>query len=117
MIQLLPGNRVKIPDPTRIRWSSEGPLVQYLYQHWTKRLIQDVLQNQNPTNFFQIRYLQMTEETYQELLQKMQNLEDEFVKRAIREMKIMPNELVPCRWLMTADSTSFFQPLETPEIN
>ena len=115
MIELLPGNRVKIPDPTRIRWSSEGPMVQYLYHHWSARLTADVLKNQNSSNTFQFRYLQMTEETYQELLQKMRVLEDEFVTRAIREMKIMPNDLVPCRWLMVADSASFFQPLETPE--
>ncbi len=115
MIELMPGNRIKIPDPTRIRWANEGPLVKYLYREWTAKLIREVLQNENSSNFFQFRYLQMTEETHQELLQKMKSLEDEFVKRGIREMKMMPKELVPCRWLMVADSATFFQPLETPD--
>lgn len=116
MIVLLPGNKVKVPHPTRIRWRQDGPLVEYLFRHWSHRLITNVLDRKSARTVFVLRYLQMTPETYQDLLNRLQLLEDEFVKIAIREMKMIKHGLVPCRWVMAADSESFYLPLESPEV-
>ncbi len=63
-------------------------------------------EHQVRSNFI-VRALMMKNETYQELLSRLREVEAELTRRAIREMGLSTQNLKPMRWISLLDQTSF----------
>jgi transcriptional regulator with XRE-family HTH domain len=108
LIKLLPGDRIRVPSIKAVSWSGDNEFVRKLYRDWSRDLVDSLRMNtQQPNEFFLLRYLQMTSQTYTEFREALRNLEVEFVRRAIHEMRTQPSRVGHVRWLVAADKLSF----------
>ncbi len=108
MIRLLPGDKVKLPPISMIRDFGSGPLLTQLYQEWGMAMVQQFADPRfQASGKFIIRCLRMKDETYQDFLSRLQELENEFLRRSVREMSMAPSRLKSMRWISLTDSSSF----------
>ena len=109
LIKLMPGDRrIRLPSIKAVSWAGRGKFVQHLYQKWGKALFEKLAGSEKTKDdFFLLRYLQMTPKTYAEFLTAQQRLEEEFISRAIQEMRLRSSKLQHVRWLVAVDNLSF----------
>lgn len=108
LIKLRPGGQISLPAIKPIRWVGDGPLIRRLYRDWSIRLIEKLARPILGVNeYFLIRYLKMTPQTYQEFLSAQRSLEKEFVRRSIYEMQTHPERVQHVRWVSAIDDESF----------
>lgn len=108
LVKLLPQDRVQVPAVQAVRWRGEGAFVQALYRDWAKNLLESVEKPRaREGEYFLLRYLQMTPQTHQDFTAALHNLEEEFVRRSIQEMRAQPEKTHHVRWLVAADTKSF----------
>lgn len=104
MIRLMPNGRIRLPRIQAVKWVGEGPFIEKILKQWARAVIDD---NCGPKSeegrFFLIRYLRMTDKTYEDFLQAQRNFENEFVHRAIREMIAERPGLKSVRWVAAVD--------------
>jgi predicted transcriptional regulator len=110
LIRLLPGNQVKLPPVALVRDFGTGPLLEKAYQEWGMSMVQDLADPkfQKSGNFI-IRCFMMKDETYQDFLSRLLEVEQEFLRRAIREMNMSVGNLKPMRWMSLTDQESFIK--------
>lgn len=102
LIKLLPGNRIRLPSVKAVRWTGDGEFIRKLYRDWSRALVEASGKTApQKNNLFLLKYLQMTPYTYAEFKKALRNLEEEFVRRSIHEMRTQPSRLV------VADNCSF----------
>lgn len=108
LLDLMPEGKVRVPAVRQIRWVGDGPLIRKLYREWSLRFISTVAAPE-PTEgaYFQIRYVKVTPKTKRDFIEALRELESEFVRRGIREMREESSDLEHLRWLCAADSRSF----------
>lgn len=108
IIELLQGGRTKVPTISLVSHFGHGTLLEKTYQEWGQRTVRDLAHPKNQaTGQFIIRCLKMKEETYQDFLAQLRDLEKQIAKRALREMAVSTKNLVTTRWLSMTDRTSF----------
>jgi len=108
MIRLMPGDKIKLPPMSLIRDFGSGPLLRQLYQEWGVTMVKNFADPQfQASGRFIIRCLRMKEETYQDLLAQLRDLEKEFLRRSVREMSMSPSDLKSMRWISLTDDSSF----------
>lgn len=109
LLPLLPGDRVRVPALKQIKWSGDGPLIRKLYREWSLRLVESLARPDLPADkLFIIRYFKMKPKTYQDFLYALRELEEEFLRRTIQDMKSEASDLADVRWVAAADNRSFF---------
>jgi transcriptional regulator with XRE-family HTH domain len=109
-IQLLPENKIKLPPLSLVKDFGSGPLLDHIYQEWSKDTVQLLAKPENQkTGKFIIRCLRMKDSTYQEFLQRLKELEMDLLKTAIREMNVSNKNLKTMRWISMTEQTSFVQ--------
>lgn len=108
LVKLMPNNRLHVPSIRAVRWIGGGKFLNKLYDEWSYNILKDVSKtSEQPHEIFIIRYLPMTQKTFQEFRMAQKSLEDEFVRRSIYEMQTRHDELNHVRWLVAADNRSF----------
>jgi hypothetical protein len=108
LLELLPGDRLRIPAVRQVRWVGGGPLVEKLYREWSANFLRAVAGPEVPPGeLFLIRYFRCSRRTVDELNAALRDLEREFVRRAIREMRTEAPDLVHLRWMSAVDQRSF----------
>jgi transcriptional regulator with XRE-family HTH domain len=108
LLELLPGDRVRVPPVRQIRWVGGGPLVNKLYREWSSDFLREVATpERRPGQQFITRYFRASRRTADELMAALQDLETEFVRRAIREMRTEAPDLVHLRWMSAVDNKSY----------
>jgi transcriptional regulator with XRE-family HTH domain len=108
LLELLPGDRVRVPAVRQVRWVGGGPLVDKLYREWSAEFLRKVATpEQRPGQQFIIRYFRASQRTADELMAALHDVETEFVRRAIREMRSEGPDLVHLRWLSAVDNKSY----------
>lgn len=115
LIKLLPENKVKLPQLDRIRHFGDGPLLRKLYQDWAVSIAQELATPlaQKESKFI-IRCLRVKEETFKELVQKLQELDSEILTKGVREMALNPSDqLKPIRWISFTDQKSMVDAVQT----
>lgn len=113
LIKLLPGDRVKVPDLRVVRDFGTGPFLERLYQRWGQDIVRELaVSSRQGSGEFVVRSLKMKDETYEDFLYRLKELEHEFVRRAIREMAVQPGELKPVRWMSLIDQSSFVSSID-----
>ncbi len=110
LLELLPGDKVRVPAIQQIRWVGDGPLIRKLYQEWGARFLRSVATpEQRPNEQFIIRYFRASSQTTVELMAALRDLEKEFVRRAIRDMRTEDPSLVHLRWMSAVDNKSYLE--------
>ncbi|MBK9295096.1 MAG: helix-turn-helix transcriptional regulator [Oligoflexia bacterium] len=110
LIQLHPGDRVKLPPLYYVRDFGPGPLLSKVYRQWGEAIVRDLADPQfQSSGQFIIRCFKMRDETYQELLTRLLDLEREFLQRAVREMSTSASKLKSLRWVSLTDQQSFIK--------
>lgn len=108
LIQLLPNDRLQLPSIKAVRWVGQGDFVNTLYKSWAKEFFDSVAKpNSRANESFILRYLQMTQNTYKEFRLALVNLEEEFIRRSIHEMRTKGADVHHVRWMVLADDRSF----------
>jgi transcriptional regulator with XRE-family HTH domain len=108
LLELLPGDRVRVPSVQQIRWVGGGPLIEKIYREWSQNFMQAVARPESaPNRLFMIRYLKASPRTFQDLIAAQRDLEAEFLRRAIRDMRTEASDLMHVRWLTAIDDRSF----------
>ncbi|MGZ3692788.1 MAG: helix-turn-helix domain-containing protein [Bdellovibrionota bacterium] len=109
LIKLHPGNRLGIAALKPIRWTGSGPFMKKIHREWALKFVNEYAQPEPVEGtVFQFRYFRMTEATLREFFHTLREVENEFLRRAIREMQSGAANLKHARWLSVADSKSFF---------
>lgn len=110
LLELLPAGRVRVPAVRQVRWVGGGPLVAKLYREWSARFLEKVAKpDPGPDSLFLIRYFRASEHTIRDLMDALRDLEQEFVRRATREMRTEAPELRHLRWISAVDMRSFLE--------
>jgi transcriptional regulator with XRE-family HTH domain len=110
LVRLGAQGKVRLPRVTKIRWVGGGPLVEKLYREWAQNAVRDLAkpgEKQAPSELFIIRYLKLDENSYNEFLRAQRELENEFVRRAIREMNLNLPKMKNVRWVTAIDDKSY----------
>lgn len=108
LLKLLPNDRLHLPSIKAVRWVGQGDFVTKLYKSWAKEFFESVAKpNSRPDECFILRYLLMTQNTYKEFRLALANLEEEFIRRSIHEMRTKGSEVHHVRWMVLADNRSF----------
>lgn len=108
LVRLDARGRAQVPRLKPVRHFGSGPLIEKLYREWTRAFFEKVATPvPRPDSAFAFRYLKMRKETFRDFLDALQELESAFVKRAIREMAIFPDEVGHVRWISGADTGDF----------
>jgi predicted transcriptional regulator len=110
LIQLMPGGRPKLPPLFLVKNFGSGPLLEKVYQEWGGSIVKDLAHPKyQESGQFLIRCYKMKQDTYQDLLHRLLELENEFLKRAVREMSISTEGLKTVRFAWLTDQQSFIQ--------
>ncbi len=113
LIRLVEKSKVRIPDVRPVAWVGKSEFVSELYRIWGGDIVEKSNRGRGERGTqFLLRYLQMTEKTYQEFLAAQRNLESEFLRRSIVEMRKSREALNHVRWLACTDQRRFFPPRE-----
>jgi len=108
LIDLLPENKVKIPPISMVSNFGQGPLLEKTYKEWGHRTVDDMAHPKHQASGqFIIRCLKMKEETYQDFLAQLRELESHFAKKALREMAFSTMNLKTTRWVSMTGQDSF----------
>jgi len=110
LLELLPGGRVRVAPVRQVRWVGGGPLVKKLYRDWSVKLLDSVSHTERrPGEFFLLRYYRASKRTLDDLHRALAELETEFTRRAVSEMRTEDPDLVHLRWLTAVDSRSYLE--------
>jgi transcriptional regulator with XRE-family HTH domain len=108
LLRLLPKDRLQLPVIRAVNWAGEGEFFTKIYREWSRNLLESVAKPKtNPDEFFLLRYLPMTQNTYKEFNLALLTLEEEFIRRSIQEMKTKGSQTKHVRWMVVADRRSF----------
>lgn len=108
LVDLLPGNKIRPPALRAVRNFGDGPFLRKLYKEWGVSLVHElaVPSFQEEGNFI-VRSLQMKEDTYNEFLGRLRDLDAEFTRRGVTEMSVSTKSLKSMRWISLTDQNSF----------
>lgn len=110
LVQLLPKGEVKLPRLSLVKDFGPGPLLSKIYQEWGQSIVHELAHPKfQGSGQFIVRCLKMKEDTYQELLARLLEIEKEFLKRAVREMSVSTLKLKSVRWIWMTDDQSFIK--------
>jgi DNA-binding Xre family transcriptional regulator len=111
LIKLLPDDRIVVPTPRGVRWIGRSKFTIPLFKKWAQILLDRSLHGLSEIDgrqkYFNIRYLQMSESTWQDYLEALEKLEVEFSNRATAEMRMNIKKLRHVRSLTIVDNGSW----------
>lgn len=108
LITYLPGGKAKIPSPKPVRWTDDSAFVKSLYRRWSNALVQSGIDNmKDKKKYFVLRYLQMSQENYDELLAVLKKIEIKALNKSTRQMRLKDHKLKHVRWLTVIDQLSW----------
>lgn len=110
LLALLPGNRLRIPAVRAVRWVGDGPLVRKLHREWSAGFVKSIARPvPEAGEQFLSRYFRASQRTADELKAALKDLETEFLRRAIKEMRTESPDLVHLRWVSALDTKSYLE--------
>jgi transcriptional regulator with XRE-family HTH domain len=110
LLELLPANRLRIPAVRPVRWVGDGPLIRKLHREWSAGFVKSVARpTPDKGEQFISRYFRASRRTVDELQAALKDLEAEFLRRAIKEMRTESPDLVHLRWVSAVDDKSYLE--------
>ncbi len=107
-------NRITLPQRDHLIWVNGGPLLEWLREHWTRALLDEVVADSaNPDSHISLRFLRLTKTSRDELLEAVKDLNREFGARSLRERLVnADDDLLPVRMMTVTAMGSFIRPSE-----
>ncbi len=101
LIELHPGDRIKLPKMELAKWMGNGPHLRRIRKEWSSQLIHEVLEEEKISDerHFSMRFYRLTPESAQELINTIRDLDLEFGRRYLREVQLYPGRLKPVRMI------------------
>lgn len=110
LLELLPANRLRIPAVRPVRWVGDGPLIRKLHREWSAGFVKSVARPvPEEGELFISRYFRASRRTAEELQAAIKDLESEFLRRAIKEMRTESPDLIHLRWVSAVDTKSYLE--------
>lgn len=110
LLELLPENRLRIPAVRPVRWVGDGPLIRKLHREWSAGFVKSMARPVPAAGeHFISRYFRASRRTVEELQSALRDLEAEFLRRAIKEMRTESPDLVHLRWVSAVDDKSYLE--------
>lgn len=110
LLELLPENRLRIPSVRSVRWVGDGPLIRKLHREWSAGFVKSLARPvPEAGEQFISRYFRASRRTVGELQAALKDLEAEFLRRAIREMRTESPDLIHLRWVSAVDDKSYLE--------
>ncbi|MGZ3744715.1 MAG: helix-turn-helix domain-containing protein [Pseudobdellovibrionaceae bacterium] len=110
LLKVFAGEKLGLPHPQGIKWASRSRFILDLYKKWGQDLLDASLQSltqPSEQKYFSIRYLKMSQSTWNEFKIALENLEKKVINTAVREMRTQVQDLMHVRWLFVADHKSW----------
>lgn len=108
LLSYFPNGKIKIPSPKPVRWVGGTTFIKNLYKKWGSNLIKEVIDKPNSSQqYFMLRYFQVSEETFQELVALLMKIEKETLNSSTRQMRVNAGKLKHLRWLTCLDQLSW----------
>ena len=108
LLKLLPNDRLQLPPIQAVHWIGLGDFINKIYKEWSRNLLESVSKPKpRQEESFILRYLPMTSNTFKEFQLAILNLEEEFIRRSIHEMRTKSTNVHHVRWMVVADNRSF----------
>ncbi len=108
LLGYLTNGKLKIPSPKPVRWADDSVFVKNIYKRWANAIMQSALSNLKDTNkYFMLRYLQMSQENYNELITLLRKIENQSLNKSTRQMRLKDQKLKHVRWLTIIDQLSW----------
>jgi transcriptional regulator with XRE-family HTH domain len=110
LLELLPANRLRIPAVRPVKWVGDGPLIRKLHREWSAGFVKALARpDPHAGEQFISRYFRASRRTVEELQAALKDLEAEFLRRAIKEMRSESPDLVHLRWVSAVDDKSYLE--------
>lgn len=109
LVRVGPGERVRIAPANLTQWHGEGPLLDAVYGEWPKAVIAEARREPaSATHALRLVALELTDTTRRELVVALQQLVDEFVRRAHRERSHVPRSARSSQRMIVATAPGSF---------
>ena len=117
LIELHAGNKIKLPRKGLTSWGKNGPLMRHIMTQWPKRAIERIVRDiEKSDRLYNIRYVRLTKESYQDLLQAQKAIIRDFSERSSRDILINDRKkLLDVSIVMLSSPTSFLDELPLHE--
>jgi len=112
LIELHPGNVVRLPYIRPVRWDMTSPFVQSLVRRWAGRTVADLAATDPPDGALIVQYFQLHRSSYEELLVALRSLETEFAKRTARDLSLRQGDLVRVRTVFAVAEGSYLRSID-----
>ncbi|MBL7672464.1 MAG: helix-turn-helix transcriptional regulator [Bdellovibrionaceae bacterium] len=111
LVKLLADDRIVVPTPRGVRWIGKSKFTISLYKKWAQLLVdrslRELAEPDGRQKYFSIRYLQMSDSTWNDYLDSLEKVEVEFSNRATAEMRMKLHKLRHVRSLTIVDNGSW----------
>jgi len=101
LIELHADDRIRVPHAELFRWIDDGPLLEALNRRFSRELVEDSLGSQRP---FRLHQLKLRAESVRELESAIQELLDNFQRRARYETLTSPEDAL--EWVRVIAATA-----------
>ncbi|OQW50847.1 MAG: hypothetical protein A4S09_11005 [Proteobacteria bacterium SG_bin7] len=103
---------LRIPPVQSVYWVGKGPLVEKIYQNFSQQMMVELAHpNLSSDESFILRYYKVRPSTFNDLKAALKKLEEEFLARTVREMRMNSRGLKDVRWISALDTKSFVRKL------
>lgn len=108
LLELQPGNVVKLPRVVPVRWGAVSPFLRELKQRWAVCTVADASDaNRRSDDLLVLQYFQLQTSSLVELRQAVKELEDRFARMTARDMNLHGKDLVGVRMSLAIAKGSF----------
>lgn len=113
LIRITANGTLRIPPATNVYWVGKSPLVEKIYQSFAHQMMTDLARPQvSGEESFILRYFKVRPSTFNDLKSALKKLEEEFLSRTVREMRMNTKGLKDIRWISALDTNSFVRTIK-----
>ena len=107
LLDVLPGDRLQLPEPRPIRWRPKGAFIERVFRDWSMGVLGEALEQKNDLI---LQFFQLSEEGAAEFQRDLKRLEERYARRTIQDMGSQAGAPKKIRFLAASGEGSFFKP-------
>lgn len=108
LIELHAGDRIIPPQLAPVRWAKlQSKLQDVICLQWGRKVVEDAYYKKKADFDLTVQYYQLCADQLNRLKNRLAELEDEFAKQTIHDMKFYPDQLISTRYVRAMADGSF----------
>lgn len=108
LIKITSSGALRLPTVRNVYWVGKSALVEKIYQNFAREMMMDLARpDLESDELFVLRYFKVRPSTFNDLKAALKKLEEEFLTRTVREMRMNTKGLKDVRWISALDTKSF----------